>query len=438
METKKAGRKQTAKEVAQTAQPAKGIMETKQFWVVSTAVLSIVLVVLLVLLVNSAGLKQTTGLVALESQKAGETQANAQATENPENAGAAPATAAETSPKNAENQTPQESNSAFENTNGAAQETTAENPKEIETTPETPEPNETGNNPPIITKTTPEKKFDMKEGKSIEFSVEAQDPDNNALEYTWYVDRKIKGTKESKLLYDAGYGASGQHEAKVIVSDGKLETGYRWDFYVENIACTMPKDNMKIEKTTIFCEGNYTLPKGIDINASDIALDCKGATIDGNMSIYSGIRLFKKEKVTITNCNVQNYANGITLNLSNKNTIKNSTFENNRVGGMHIFDSNSNTIAGNASNRNETGIAVYYSSENEITKNTANENFGYGIKLEKATENKVSRNTVTQNRQWGIYLLGSTKNEVTDNTVQDNQIGNTYSDIASENTMGDN
>ncbi|MEK6958174.1 MAG: hypothetical protein AABW99_04330, partial [archaeon] len=261
MDQKKAGRKQTAKEAAQTTQPAKGIMETKQFWVVSTAVLSIVLIVLLVLLVNSAGLQQTTGLVALESQKADETQANAQATENPENTGAAPTTATETSPKNEENrtpeegdgianETPQENNSAPESTNDATQETTSGNPQEGETASEVPAPKETGNNAPIITKTSPEKKFDMKEGKSIEFSVEARDPDNDALEYTWYIDRKIRGTKESKYLYEAGYGASGQHDAKVIVSDGKLETSYRWDFYVENIACTIPKDNMKIEKTT--------------------------------------------------------------------------------------------------------------------------------------------------------------------------------------------
>jgi parallel beta-helix repeat protein len=83
--------------------------------------------------------------------------------------------------------------------------------------------------------------------------------------------------------------------------------------------CVTPTDDLYINSDTTLCPGFYNIPDSgaegvIIINASDIVLDCNGATINGTMtgSVY-GIYSRGFDNVTIKNCNVMNYHAGIEL-----------------------------------------------------------------------------------------------------------------------------
>ncbi|MBI2128916.1 hypothetical protein HYU07_01620 [Candidatus Woesearchaeota archaeon] len=72
------------------------------------------------------------------------------------------------------------------------------------------------------------------EGKTIEFKVEASDPNKDALMYLWKVDDKEVSTKDL-YLYDLSYDSAGQHKVTVAVSDGALEASKEWTVNVANV-----------------------------------------------------------------------------------------------------------------------------------------------------------------------------------------------------------
>ncbi|MEW5761409.1 MAG: PKD domain-containing protein, partial [Candidatus Thermoplasmatota archaeon] len=76
------------------------------------------------------------------------------------------------------------------------------------------------NRAPIITNYMPKEDPTINEGESIDFSVEANDPDGDELSYTWYVDEKEVG-KGKKYKYLPGFNESlrSPYLLKVFVTD---------------------------------------------------------------------------------------------------------------------------------------------------------------------------------------------------------------------------
>lgn len=91
------------------------------------------------------------------------------------------------------------------------------------------------NKAPVITSFKPSDLIaNSDEGKTIEFKVEASDPNKDALMYLWKVDDREVSTKDF-YLYDLSYDSAGQHKVTVAVSDGALEASKEWTVNVANV-----------------------------------------------------------------------------------------------------------------------------------------------------------------------------------------------------------
>lgn len=121
---------------------------------------------------------------------------------------------------------------------------------------------------PIIDSYSPlTEDIEMKEGESVSFIVEAEDPDYDQLTYTWEVDceeQKVEteekctvkevdisedsceteiqeievceesGLSKNEFRYNTDYDSAGNHEVKVKISDGEDIVVQKWNVEVEN------------------------------------------------------------------------------------------------------------------------------------------------------------------------------------------------------------
>ncbi len=132
-----------------------------------------------------------------------------------------------------------------------------------------------------------------------------------------------------------------------------------------------------IDKDTVL---DHDIIGSIEIIADDITLDCNGHKIQGS-GTGVGILLIDREGVTIKNCRVENFANGIVL---------------------------MSEITGPFSN-------------NFIFQNEIRNNF-FGIILTPASKEHLIENNILSNT-YGIFLGGSTNNEIIGNNILNNEFG---------------
>ncbi len=163
-------------------------------------------------------------------------------------------------------------------------------------------------------------------------------------------------------------------------------------------ACTSPFGGMKINTTTTFCSGNYSVLSGMTIAASGITLNCNGSILTGNGTNYAIKFNSGVSNVLIKNCNVRGYLGGFYLDSGNNN----------------------NVIVNNTANNNANGFFAYLNKNNTFLNNTANNNSNSGIFLHSNSGNILSGNTANDNRVVGIRLYGSANNSLLDNTVNNN------------------
>jgi len=116
---------------------------------------------------------------------------------------------------------------------------------------------------------------------------------------------------------------------------------------------------------------------------------------------------------------------GIEIEYSNNNTIRNNNITNFYQSGIHLYVSTHNTIENNAvTSCHYRGILIhYYSNDNYITNNSCIET-GTGIELHtNCEENNVYENTVLDSRGGGIFLHKVGGNDVYINYVLNNSFG---------------
>lgn len=103
------------------------------------------------------------------------------------------------------------------------------------------------NNPPQIFSYFPTNlNFEINEGNSIKFEVQAHDIDlNTTLSYKWLLNGKevssssVSGNdSQSSWTYSAGYGDYSQKIVKVLVQDGELQDYVQWNITINDI--TLP------------------------------------------------------------------------------------------------------------------------------------------------------------------------------------------------------
>ena len=103
------------------------------------------------------------------------------------------------------------------------------------------------NNPPQIFSYFPTNlNFEINEGNSIKFEVQAHDIDlNTTLSYKWLLNGKevssssVSGNdSQSSWIYSVGYGDYSQKIVKVLVQDGELQDYVQWNITINDI--TLP------------------------------------------------------------------------------------------------------------------------------------------------------------------------------------------------------
>ena len=158
----------------------------------------------------------------------------------------------------------------------------------------------------------------------------------------------------------------------------------------------------------------------MNIIANNIILDCQGYMIDGvdnGYGIYS-----EKSNITIKNCFIKDWGEGIYLYLSSDIKIINSTFSSNLGEGILFFSSSNNQVINSTFSYNYYGI-TNYNSNTQITNSIFSSNEGDGILISYSSNVQITNSTFKSNSIRGLNFYLSNNSIVYNNIIQDNYIG---------------
>jgi len=109
--------------------------------------------------------------------------------------------------------------------------------------------------------------------------------------------------------------------------------------------CQELSDNSIIDKDTILCSSTYDIPNGIRIVSSNIVLDCGTAVLRGS-SGGIGILAENVQNITIRNCNILTFDQGLFLKNITSSLIEKNGFLKNNIG-IRMIDCFENVIQKN-------------------------------------------------------------------------------------------
>ncbi len=163
---------------------------------------------------------------------------------------------------------------------------------------------------------------------------------------------------------------------------------------------------------------------GIVITANDIMLDCNGKTIYGTFPTGSGISVNGKRGITIKNCRVSGFREGLLLSNVDDAQIENNVLNGNVVGIRLPAESGStgNTFRGNVvySNRQEGFKIESGSNNNQFWANEANKN-DRGIHIEFSNDIVFEQNILSGNNESGLWMHSSTLTSLDNNVACANE-----------------
>ncbi|MEW6062912.1 MAG: LamG-like jellyroll fold domain-containing protein [Nanoarchaeota archaeon] len=90
------------------------------------------------------------------------------------------------------------------------------------------------NRAPTINTFSPTSTINVDEGTSLALTIDANDPDGDALSYKWYLDNNEVTTTQN-YTYSPDYNSQGEHNITVIVLDGNLQTPQYWNITVNDV-----------------------------------------------------------------------------------------------------------------------------------------------------------------------------------------------------------
>jgi parallel beta-helix repeat protein len=111
--------------------------------------------------------------------------------------------------------------------------------------------------------------------------------------------------------------------------------------------CTEPTDGMTVTQNTTLCGKTYDIPNGIKIAANDLVFDCSGSILRGiSGQSEIGVRVENSNNVTIRNCNIVTFTQGLYLKNTTNSLIENNGILKNDIG-VRLLDSYENVIRDN-------------------------------------------------------------------------------------------
>ncbi len=158
----------------------------------------------------------------------------------------------------------------------------------------------------------------------------------------------------------------------------------------------------------LICNGTAATNNALIIGADNITLDCVGYSIIGNATKPSfpydeiGINISTQKNVTIKNCQIRDFEEGILFYRSSYVNIEHNTLAKNAQA-IHLSYSDFNVLA--HSKMGDSRIREASSSS-------------YGVLLESSSNNTIINNTITNNR-FGLQFYSSHFNKVSNNLIED-------------------
>jgi parallel beta-helix repeat protein len=179
----------------------------------------------------------------------------------------------------------------------------------------------------------------------------------------------------------------------------------------------------------------------IVIDMDNVTLDCAGHTVTGT---GSGIGIWAdfRTGVTVKNCDVSGFQDGIQLsNTASSTLVGNSAHDNSSVG-IYLNASDGNTVTDNGADDNGTfGVLLNGSaSSNTFTGNTASGNGGPQFSFDDSSDGNIVSNNSASGGEAGFALTsGSSNNTFSGNTATGASAGGFGNDVTtSANTFIDN
>jgi parallel beta-helix repeat protein len=158
---------------------------------------------------------------------------------------------------------------------------------------------------------------------------------------------------------------------------------------------------------------------GLIVDRDYITLDCKYRTLKGwhlrkgpenFVKVgynHAGITAKHKKKVTVRNCKVENFHNGIVFEHVRWGRIEKNRTNKNWGHGIHAVGLGDGNVKYNQSQWNgRAGIFVEKASNNRVERNNTRHNRGNGMVVWGGPKNKVSRNRNDYNYHSGLLVKG--------------------------------
>ena len=130
-------------------------------------------------------------------------------------------------------------------------------------------------------------------------------------------------------------------------------------------ACVELTDGSTITESTILCSETYDIPNGVFIKASNLELDCQTAILRGLNGQGTGIRVENADNVTVRNCHILTFDQGLLLKKVTNSLIEDNGFLKNRIG-IRMLESYENTIRENNDKSHQLAVSAVSSKFNVV------------------------------------------------------------------------
>jgi parallel beta-helix repeat protein len=182
----------------------------------------------------------------------------------------------------------------------------------------------------------------------------------------------------------------------------------------------------------------------ITVDTDNVTLDCDGHVVTGPGSGI-GIRVgVNRTGITVKNCEVTNFTDGIHVTESTNITLVNNTSHHNSSIGIMLNQSNGNTVTGNQIDDNgfgrhaTWGIFLNDADNNVLTNNSANRNgetnYGFAAGPNGSDGNTLINNTASGGQR-GFDFSGSSGNTFEGNTATGVSVHGFESDAFADNNV---
>ncbi len=130
--------------------------------------------------------------------------------------------------------------------------------------------------------------------------------------------------------------------------------------------CIEPTDGMIITDDILFCSSTYDLLSGITISADDITVDCGTAVLRGIVGESEiGVRIENVDNVTLRNCNIITFTQGLFLKNVTNSLIEKNGFLKNRIG-VRMLDAFENVLRDNNDKSHQVAVSAINSKFNIV------------------------------------------------------------------------